>query len=109
MRFSLSLRRMCLEEKRFGEHRMKQHRTPHSDGIIRLGVYLFCAILTIPVTAQEKSTHNSQWVLGYDRQHEITLSGTIFRLVTQHEPGSPIGLHILVNASQGLVDAHLGP
>jgi hypothetical protein len=45
----------------------------------------------------------------YDAKHEITLTGTIQEVVDKHTAGAPAGMHLLVAASQGVVDAHLGP
>lgn len=46
---------------------------------------------------------------GYDKAHEVTLTGTIEEVVAKPAPGSPIGLHLLVETSSGVVDTHLGP
>jgi hypothetical protein len=45
----------------------------------------------------------------YDAAHEITVEGTIQRVVTQHMIGAPAGWHVMIAGPQGLVDAHLGP
>ena len=46
---------------------------------------------------------------AYDSAKETTLNGTVQKVLTQHVAGSPAGLHVLVSASQGTVDAHFGP
>lgn len=67
-------------------------------------------MLTIPLAAQvAESSQRNPAVRGYDRTHEITLNGTIQRLVTKSAPGSPVGLHLLVDGANGTTDAHLGP
>jgi hypothetical protein len=48
-------------------------------------------------------------VRGYDKAHEITLAGTIQEAIAKPLPGSPAGLHLLVQAAQGTVDVHVGP
>jgi len=45
----------------------------------------------------------------YNAAAEIRVDGTIQELVTQHSPGSPAGIHLLIKGTQGIVDAHLGP
>jgi hypothetical protein len=46
---------------------------------------------------------------AYDLAHELTVNGTVQKVVTAHVAGSPVGLHLLLAAPQGTVDAHLGP
>lgn len=46
---------------------------------------------------------------AYDAAHEIKISGNVEDVVTRHVAGSPVGLHLLIAAPQGTVDAHLGP
>jgi hypothetical protein len=67
---------------------------------------LLFAIFTLPLVAQPADSHVAG---GYDKNHEITLNGTIQEAKTVHETGVPAGLHVLVNGPQGTVDAHLGP
>jgi len=77
--------------------------------IAGLCTVLFFAISAIPLSAQPGDAHSQVPVLGYDKAHEITLNGTVNELVTSPGPGSPAGLHVLVNAPEGMVDTHLGP
>lgn len=69
------------------------------------------AIVTIPLAAQPTAESHAQhgFGLGYDKAHEITVNGSIQRVVPSSTPGVPAGLHLLVAGSNGLVDAHLGP
>ena len=72
---------------------------------------LLFAILAVPLSAQSVGQSHARHPLtfGYDKAHEITLTGTISKVVSQRVPGSPVGLHLLVAGSQGTVDAHVGP
>lgn len=47
--------------------------------------------------------------VGYDKAREITVTGTVQEVVAKSSPGSPVGLHILIAGSGGIVDAHIGP
>ena len=46
---------------------------------------------------------------AYDPVQELTLVGTVKRLVSQPAAGSPIGLHLLIFSDGKVVDVHLGP
>lgn len=71
---------------------------------------LLFAIATIPLNAQPAhSGAQHPLALGYDKAHEITLTGTIEAVNEKPAAGSPVGLHLMVAGSQGKVDAHLGP
>jgi hypothetical protein len=71
---------------------------------------LLFATVTIPLSAQPAepgAQHPGAW--GYDKAHEITLTGTIEEVKEKAPAGSPVGLHLTVAGTQGKVDAHLGP
>jgi hypothetical protein len=70
---------------------------------------LLFAILAVPLIAQPVGDTPARGSLGYDKAHEMTLNGTIKEVVSQHVPGSPMGLHLIVAGAQGTVDAHIGP
>jgi hypothetical protein len=72
---------------------------------------LLFAIFTLPLRAQTAPDSRATLhpVPGYDKAHEITLNGTIQEVVSKRVAGSPIGLHLVVASSRGMVDAHLGP
>jgi hypothetical protein len=72
---------------------------------------LLLVIVAVPLGAQPASETNirSPRALGYNKAQEITVSGNIESVVSQRVLGSPAGLHILVNAPEGVMDAHLGP
>jgi hypothetical protein len=71
---------------------------------------LLFVIATIPLNAQPAHPGAQQSLaLGYDKAHEITLTGTIEEVNEKPATGSPVGLHLMVAGSQGNVDAHLGP
>jgi hypothetical protein len=71
---------------------------------------LLLASATIPLNAQPTdSGAKPPLALGYDKAHEITLTGTIEEVNEKAATGSPVGLHLMVAASEGTIDAHLGP
>lgn len=47
-------------------------------------------------------------VPAYDAAHEVTLQGTIEKVIAKAAAGSPLGLHVIVATAGGDVDAHLG-
>jgi hypothetical protein len=47
--------------------------------------------------------------VGYNAANELVVRGTIAQVVTHPAPGLPLGLHLMVSSTQGVVDAHLGP
>ena len=67
------------------------------------------AILAMPLAAPAADNATVRYPLGYDKAHEITLTGTIQEVVSRPATGVPAGLHVLVAGPQGTVDAHLGP
>lgn len=73
------------------------------------GVLLAC--LAIPLSAQSAAeAHPAHgFMQPYDAAHELTVTGTVQEVVTKHTVGSPAGMHLLVNGSEGMVDAHVGP
>jgi len=40
---------------------------------------------------------------------DITVAGTVQKVVSKHTPGTPVGVHLLVNREQGVIDANVGP
>ncbi len=69
------------------------------------------AVASIIFSPAQTAAPSSSSGLGpaYDAAHEVTITGTVDQVVTQHAVGSPAGMHLLVASSQGVVDAHLGP
>jgi hypothetical protein len=45
----------------------------------------------------------------YNPANEVALNGTVQRVVTTRNIGSPPGMHLLVTGPQGTIDTHLGP
>lgn len=92
---------------------MRHGRIPTPTLIAGLMVGLLFAIATIPLNAQSEHSrvqHPLTWgSTGYDKAHEITVTGTIEEVIEKPAAGSPVGLHLMVAGSQGRVDAHLGP
>jgi hypothetical protein len=79
-----------------------------------LPTLLFCGIVMNSAAAQDSSVPQSSapfagWNTGHGNSSEITVSGTIQQVITTHTAGSPAGLHILVESSQGVVNASVGP
>jgi hypothetical protein len=81
-------------------------RTPLIAGLM---AGLLVAIVSVPLNAQPAEEVHPKIMLGYDKAHEISISGNIQEVVGKPAPGSPAGLHVLVNSANGVVDAHLGP
>jgi|SRR5580698_6431231 len=71
---------------------------------------LMFAVLAVPLGAETAPPSRVGLGFGpvYDAAHEITVTGTIQKVVTKHVKGSPAGMHLLVAGPQGLVDAHVG-
>jgi hypothetical protein len=44
----------------------------------------------------------------YDASHEVTIEGTVDRVVTAPSPGMLVGAHVFLTTSTGTLDAHLG-
>jgi hypothetical protein len=65
-------------------------------------VLMSAAACGLPASAKEAQ------LLGYSPARETTFTGTIDQVVAGHTAASPAGLHLLVNTSNGVVDASLG-
>jgi hypothetical protein len=77
--------------------------------IAGLLVGLLFAISAIPLRAQPApQTRGRGFGPVYDKAHEITVNGSIQMVVTKHVPGSPAGMHLLVDGPEGVVDTHVG-
>jgi hypothetical protein len=72
---------------------------------------LLLAVVPLQPSAQTAADSRTQRPMkfSYDKAHEITVNGTVQEVVTKHVAGSPVGMHLLVAGSDGLVDAHVGP
>jgi hypothetical protein len=82
--------------------------------IFVLPTLLLCGIVINTAGAQDNNTSQSStpfagWNTGSANAHEITVSGTIQQVVAAHPAGSPAGIHLLVESSQGAVNASVGP
>jgi hypothetical protein len=79
--------------------------------IVGLLTGLLFATMAVPLGAQPASESRPGLGFGpvYDAAHEITVNGTIQKIVTRHVVGSPAGMHLLVARPEGVVDAHVGP
>ena len=73
----------------------------------------FAAIITVlvliaPAGAQTNSPAERTSAAAQPRA-EVTLSGTVDRLLRDSESAGPMGAHLLLRVAGGSVDAHLGP
>jgi hypothetical protein len=82
-------------------------RFTKSSALIAAATGLLLTILSAPLHGQPAD--ESRPTFGYDKAHEITLTATLEQVVTQHVPGTPAGLHLLVATSDGSTDVHIGP
>jgi hypothetical protein len=67
------------------------------------------AILAASLSAQTAPGSAAPNRFAYDKAHEITVNGSIQSLSNERVSGSPVGLHLFVAASQGVVDVSFGP
>lgn len=80
---------------------------------IRISVALL-AILFVPnaTSAQEHAVQNgalrTRLVPAYDAANEVSLQGTIEKIMAKRDAGSPLGLHVIIATASADVDAHLG-
>jgi hypothetical protein len=77
-------------------------------------ILLLCGIVTSAALAQDGNSLQSAAAVGALNvkqvpANEITVAGTIQQVPSGHTPGSPAGLHILVNRPQGALDTSVGP
>jgi hypothetical protein len=70
--------------------------------------FALCVVLMSAAGCWLPASAEQAPLLGYSPAHETTLTGTIDQVVAGHTAGSPAGLHVLVNTSNGVVDASLG-
>ena len=79
---------------------------------VRTVACLMASVLVIAYAARASTSPEPTIGRGfgfvYDPVQEITLVGTVKRLVSQ-PAGSPIGLHLLIFSDGKVVDVHLGP
>jgi hypothetical protein len=62
----------------------------------------------VPLQAQTAGKTATPLTFRYDAAEEVTLSGTVARVLARGEPGMIVGAHFLLQTSAGLVDASLG-
>jgi len=68
-------------------------------------------MIEIPLAAQAvRSSQPGRGIMfaRYNPANEVTLNGTVQRVITTRHVGSPPGMHLLVAGPQGTVDAHVG-
>jgi hypothetical protein len=74
----------------------------------KTGRFTLCVVLTSAVACGLPAGAQETQLIGYSPARETTLTGTIDQVVSGHTAGSPAGLHLLVNAPGGVIDASLG-
>lgn len=62
----------------------------------------------ISLQAQTVGKTTAAAIFRYDRADEVTLTGTVARVLAKGEPGLLAGAHLLLQSSAGMVDASLG-
>jgi hypothetical protein len=77
-------------------------------------MFLLCGIVTGTASAQDgnspqSSTAATGWNVKHSASSEITVTGTIQQVTSEHTPGGPGGLHLFVNGPQGVLDTSVGP
>jgi hypothetical protein len=72
-----------------------------------LSIPVLCILSTAPAFAQNAASSATSAMAAYDLSKEIKIQGTIQKIETAGDTG-PAGTHILVQTSQGVVDAQLG-
>jgi DNA/RNA endonuclease YhcR with UshA esterase domain len=77
--------------------------------IVSAAAALLAIALAIPAGAQTPSRKASPAAATrYDVSREVTIEGTVARVVSAPTPGMLVGAHVYLTTSAGTVDAHLG-
>jgi hypothetical protein len=75
-------------------------------------MFLLCGIVTSTASAQDSNSTQSStagWNVKRYASSEITVTGTIQQVTSEHTPGGPGGLHLFVNGPEGVLDTSVGP
>jgi len=90
---------------------MMKNRSALNSANLTVFVAVLLLVLPVELGAQTRDPNIERGVaLASQPRGEVTISGTVDRLLTQPlSPGSPAGAHLLISASGKTVDAHLGP
>jgi len=72
---------------------------------------VFSGFVSLPAIAQSQNPAGAAPAVPsvYDATKEVVLQGTISSVVTRPKAGLPLGLHLMLETTQGQVDVHLGP
>jgi hypothetical protein len=84
----------------------RPHLTLHVTARI-IAALVLC--ITAPASTSSSASVAQGFGLAYDTSNEVTLTGTVDRLVSSAVAGAPPGAHLLIRASGETVDTHLGP
>ncbi len=80
---------------------------------VRVFAWLVAAMLLAMAAASanppQSSSSGEGSALAFDKTKEVTVVGTVERLVTHPASGGPAGFHLFISTSGKTVDAHLGP
>jgi hypothetical protein len=65
----------------------------------------------LPLSAQPVRTSGAvpSKMVTYDAAHEVTVNGTVQKVVMKRAVGTPTGMRLVVSGAQGSVDTHVGP
>ena len=74
----------------------------------RLCVLGFLTLMAVTPPALAQTVERTAGPFSYDVGKEVTVSGTVSRMVKDSEPGMIAGGHLLVATATGEVDASLG-
>jgi DNA/RNA endonuclease YhcR with UshA esterase domain len=84
-------------------------KKPSGGLILSAAAALFALTLAVPAGAQTPPLNASPaTATRYDAAREVTIEGTVARVVSARTPGMLVGAHVFLTTSAGTVDAHLG-
>ena len=72
-----------------------------------LAAGLVCARPALAQSSQSAGSSTNSFIQVYDVTKEVKVEGTIQKIETQ-TPNLPMGTHVLIQTTQGVIDAHLG-
>jgi hypothetical protein len=66
-------------------------------------------ILCVPITFAQKGGGYRKHTRNYDPKAEVTVKGTVEEVLQYPGKGSSSGTHLMLKASEGILDVHVGP
>lgn len=70
---------------------------------------LLCAVTGRPAVGQGRGLHQSSPSEPWKTSDEITVSGTVLEVMTQHPAGTPAGFNFTMSGSQNQLTVNAGP